>query len=118
MNIVVNELPQGTVLEPLLFLAYINDMPDCITSHIKLFADDSLLYARISGKEDMVRLQDLNRPQAWEKMWLMNFHPDNCEILRIINSENQGFMQDQIYYCQSHVLVDTWMLTVKPVYKL
>ena len=43
------------MLGPLLFLAYINDMPDCVTSQIKLFADDSLLYARISGEEDALR---------------------------------------------------------------
>ena len=50
------------MLGPLLFLAYFNDMPDCVTSQIKLFADDSLLYARISGEEDAVRLQEnLNR---------------------------------------------------------
>ena len=56
------------MLGPLLFMAYINDLPDCVISQIKLFADDSLLYARISGEEDAVRLQeDLNRLQEWEK---------------------------------------------------
>ena len=65
------------MLGPLLFLAYTNDMPDCVTSQIKLFADDTLLYARISGEEDAVRLQpqeDLNRLTEWEETWLMNFH--------------------------------------------
>ena len=54
---VLSGVPQTTVLGPLLFLAYINDMPDCVTSQSKLFADDSLLYARIIGEEDAVRLQ-------------------------------------------------------------
>ena len=44
---VMSGVPQGTVFGPLLFLAYINDMPECIKSEIKLFADDSLLYRRI-----------------------------------------------------------------------
>ena len=71
---------------PLLFLAYINDMPDCVTSHIKLFAGDSLLYVRIRSKEGAVRLQeDLNKLQEWEKTWPMDFHPDKCEILRNTN---------------------------------
>ena len=81
---VLSGFSQGTVLGPLLFLAYINDMPDCVTSQIKLFADDSLLYARISGEEDAVRLQeDLNRLTEWEETWLMNFHPAKCETLSL-----------------------------------
>ena len=74
------------MLGPLLFLAYINDTPNYITTQIKLFVDDSLLYARISGKEDAVRLQeDHNRLQECKKTWLINFHPDKCEILRMTN---------------------------------
>ena len=46
---VMSGVPQGTVLGPLLFLAYINDMPECVKSEIKLFADDSLLYRRIQN---------------------------------------------------------------------
>ena len=61
-------------------------MPDCVTSQIKLFADDGLLYARISGEEVAVRLQeDLNRLTEWEETWLMHFHPAKCETLRITN---------------------------------
>ena len=44
-----SDVPQGTVLGPLMFLLYINDIGNDITSKIRLFADDSLLYAHFPG---------------------------------------------------------------------
>ena len=99
---VLSGVPRGTVLGPLLFLAYINDMPDCVTSQIKLFADDSLLYARIGGEEDAMCLQeDLNRLTEWEETWLMNFHPAKCETPRITN-KIKPINHD--YYIHNHKL--------------
>ena len=44
------------------------------------------MYRRIGGEKDAMHLQeDLNRLQEWEKIWLMDVHPDKCEILRITN---------------------------------
>ena len=46
-SIVSSGVPQGTVLAPLLFLCYINDLPDHITSNVRLYADDVLVYTTI-----------------------------------------------------------------------
>ena len=79
-------VPQGTVLGPLLFLAYINDLPDCVTSTPRLFADDSALYRVIDSADDAKSLQaDLDRLQLWEAKWSMEFNPDKCEVIRITN---------------------------------
>ena len=81
---VLSGVPQGTVLGPLLFLAYINDMPECVSSDLRLFADDSLLYRRIKSVEDATILQqDLDKLQEWESKWLMQFHPEKCFTLRV-----------------------------------
>ena len=48
---------QGTVLGLLQFLAYINDMVECVTSKIRLFADDSLLYKKVQQSPDCLKLQ-------------------------------------------------------------
>ena len=67
--------PYGTGLGPLLFIVYINDMPEGIRSTVKLFADNSLLNRKISIKRDCVELQQyLDRLQECEKKWKMAFN--------------------------------------------
>ena len=64
---VTSGVPQGTVLGPLLFLLYVNDLPSCISSSIRLFADDCLLYRTINDSNDSLSLQnDLNALSKWE----------------------------------------------------
>ena len=83
---VLSDVPRGTVLGPLVFLAYVNGMPACMTSNIKPSADDSLLYRRISSGENSVRLhENLDKLQEWEKTWVMSFHLEKFEVLRITN---------------------------------
>ena len=49
--------PKTLVLGPILFLAYINDLPNGISSHVRFFADDTALYLTIKGKEDSSAFQ-------------------------------------------------------------
>ena len=81
-----SEVPLGSVLGPLLFLCYINDLPTCVSSDIRLFADDCLLYRTIHSQQDAVILQeDLNMLQQWEAKRLMSVNPGKCEVLRVTN---------------------------------
>ena len=82
---VISDVPQGTVLGPLLLLAYINDLPEADAhSDSHLFADDCFVYRLVRSDADAARLQeDLEALEKWEKLWQMQFHPEKCQVIRI-----------------------------------
>jgi hypothetical protein len=71
---------------PLLFLTFINDLPEHTTSDVRLFADDCLLYRHIRNDEDAAALQkDLTSLQQWEETWQMQFHLQKCKVIHVTN---------------------------------
>ena len=75
-------------MDPLLFLLYINDLPDSVTSQVRLFADDTAVYLTISSPSDCQKLQnDLLTLESWEKQWDMEFNPSKCQVLHITRSK-------------------------------
>ena len=87
---VTSGVPQGSVLGPLLFLIFINDMPShASSSTIKLFADDSVLYHPIINPGDERKLQeDLDSLVRWSVNSQMNFNVDKCNHIRISRRPN------------------------------
>ena len=81
---------EGSVLDPLLFLVYINDIGDKLLSLSRLFADDtSIGYA--NQDEDQIEYvinHDLHELGDWSKRWLMSFNPDKTEMMLFENVEN------------------------------
>ena len=93
---VISGIPQGTVLGPLLFVIYINDILDNVNSDGLLFADDAKIFRAISCKEDSLRLQDdITKLEEWSDLWLLKFHPDKCHLLTLGKLEN-------IMYCHRY----------------
>ena len=103
---VLSGVPQGTVLGPLLFLVYINDISADLSpgTKIRLFADDSLLYRTISTPDDSRTLQkDLDVLQNWETANKMEFHPGKCENLRITNLSTASQIKADYKYTRPHL---------------
>ena len=77
-------VPQGSVLGPILFLVFINDLPENLSSQVRLFADDTAVYLTIGGLDDGTVLQnDLDKLSLWESQWDMEFNPSKCQVVRV-----------------------------------
>ena len=83
---VLSGVPQGSILGPLLFVLFINDIYENINkdSNIALFADDTKIWCDINSELDCETLQnDINTLSIWSRNNKMSFHPDKCKALSI-----------------------------------
>ena len=81
---VTSGVPQGSVLGPILFLIYINDLPEVITVLIKLFADDAKVYRSIADVQHVNQVQiSVDKAVTWTNIWEMLFNFKKCKHLHI-----------------------------------
>ena len=81
---VTSGIPQGSVLGPILFLIFINDLPDVLNCCMKLFADDAKLYMPIINCHDEEILQqNLDNSDIWAEIWDMDFNTKKCKHMRL-----------------------------------
>ena len=86
---VLSGVSQGSILGPLLFALYMNDLPCSLTSCVKMFADDVALYYNVWQERDCLTLQnDLNAIASWCALWQMKLNPSKCEALCISNKRS------------------------------
>ena len=98
-------VPQGSVLGPILFLIFINDLPDNIRSSVRLFADDCVLYRNIHSIQDcfndcvlyrnihsiqdcFILQEDLTSLGQWEADWQMKFNVAKCHSMRVTRHQH------------------------------
>jgi hypothetical protein len=87
---VVSSVPQGTVIGPLCFLIYINNLPNCVSPGTKtrLFADDALVYREINNPDDPIIFQhDLDALSKWGQEWQMSFNTNKCYTMHFTSKK-------------------------------
>ena len=81
---VLSGIPQGSVLGPLLFLIFVDDLDEGLMSEILKFADDTKVFGRVNSYEDRMKLQnDLKRLVEWTEKWQMTFNVSKCKVMHM-----------------------------------
>ena len=63
---------------------FVNDLPDCVKTKIRMFADDTKIWTKISCINDAAALQkDLDSLSTWSAEWQLKFNPDKCKVMHI-----------------------------------
>ena len=105
---VTSGVPQGSVLGPVLFLIYVNELPALVKSPMKMFADDTKIFRNVCDRSDAQILQDdLNTLGQWSTNWLLKFNASKCKIMHLgsANPELGYSMMDANH--ESHELLVT-----------
>ncbi|MES9880231.1 MAG: reverse transcriptase domain-containing protein [Sedimenticola sp.] len=76
---VISGVPQGSVLGPLLFILFVNDMPEQVSATVKMFADDTKLYRQ--AKDYNLLQRDLENLEQWSNTWLLKFNASKCKCM-------------------------------------
>ena len=99
-------VPQGSILGPLFFILFINDMSECVSegTNIALYADDTKIWRKIVSWSDHEILQrDINALHSWAERNKMNFHPNKCKVLSISNRASENSNWSAMFPFQSFV---------------
>ncbi|KAL5250782.1 hypothetical protein ACHWQZ_G016501 [Mnemiopsis leidyi] len=83
---VLSGVPQGSVLGPLLFILYVNDLPDIVKNKIKLFADDLKLICNANDNRSIA--DDILELEIWESIWGLKFNPSKCKVVHVNFNNN------------------------------
>ena len=89
---VTSGVPQGSVLGPLLFILYVNDITDGLQSTLGMFADDSKLYRITQTPQDVKTLrEDLNFISNWSRLWLLKFSTVKCTVIHLGRGDHNTY---------------------------
>lgn len=84
---VTSGVPKGSVLGPILFLIYLNDLPDEVCSQVRIFANDTDFYLTMEREDDSCILQnDLDKIETFTNKWDVKFNLSKCQVVQVPSS--------------------------------
>ena len=95
-------VPKGSLLGPVLFVIFINDLDEGVRNHILKFADDTMLFSQVSTYEDAEKLQkDLSTLNEWSNEWSVLFNGEKCKCI------HYGYNDKQYDYFMGKECIET-----------
>ena len=80
----VSGIPQGSVLGPVLFVLFIDDLADDVDGHVKIYADDTKIYRHVNTSDDHHTMQaDREKLVAWSEKWQLCFNEQKCKVMHL-----------------------------------
>ena len=97
---VTSSVPQGSVLGPLLFTIFINDLPGKIKHECRLYADESKLIGVIDTQKD------IDSMQSWAKTWQMTFNYDKCKVMHFGKKNREQMYTMKLGHAERHHVIE------------
>jgi hypothetical protein len=100
-------VPQGSVLGPVLFVAFINDLPEVVSSVCSMYADDTKVYNTVKDASNKMQLQnDLDSLVDWADAWQLRFNADKCKVLHLGKNNEQQAYSMRRHGCNERVMIE------------
>ena len=107
-NPVISGVPQGSILGPVLFTLYVNDIPDGLETLISMYADDTKLYATLTSENSTDQLlSDLRKLETWARLMQMKFHPGKCKVMHLGKNNPKKSYEMKTHDGKYHTLEET-----------
>jgi hypothetical protein len=100
-------VPQGSVLGPVLLDAFINDLPEVMSSMCSMYADDTKVYNTVKDASNKMQLQnDLDSLVDWADAWQLRFNADKCKVLHLGKNIEQQAYSMRRHGCDERVMIE------------
>ena len=105
---VLSGVPQGSILGPVLFTLYVNDIPSELETLISLYADDTKIYSAITSESSIESLKsDLQKLENWANVMQMKFHPAKCKVMHLGKNNPKANYSMKAADGTNHILEET-----------